>query len=260
MPLKGSAFLALWNDIEPQRRTEYDAWHTFEHVPERVGIPGFIRGRRYVARERSEQRYFTLYELGGLEALEGVDYVDVVERPTDWSGSMRPSFRNVIRHPCTTVVSLGQGVGGSISTLRFGIASTGQKVDVDTARAVLGPLLETAQITAAHLGQEVAKAPLPSMERLGWGQATENTMQHVLMIEGLDRQELEAAQPRLAELVRQQLNAIGDIAFVAFDLAFIVEKSGLPGPTTSRQPARRDLQSRWKGERTEEVGTAGEER
>ena len=160
MPLKGSAFLALWNDIEPQRRTEYDAWHTFEHVPERVGIPGFIRGRRYVARERSEQRYFTLYELGGLEALEGVDYVDVVERPTDWSASMRPSFRNVIRHPCTTVVSLGQGVGGSISTLRFGIASTGQKVDVDTARAVLGPLLETVQITAAHLGQEVAKAPL----------------------------------------------------------------------------------------------------
>jgi hypothetical protein len=243
MPLKGSAFLALWNDIEPQRRTEYDAWHTFEHVPERVGIPGFIRGRRYVARERSEQRYFTLYELGGLEALEGVDYVDVVERPTDWSASMRPSFRNVIRHPCTTVVSLGQGVSGSISTLRFGIASTGQKVDVDTARAVLGPLLETAQITAAHFGQEVAKAPLPSMERLGWGQATENTMQHVLMIEGLDRQELEAAQPRLAELVRQQLNAIGDIAFVAFDLAFIVEKSGLPGPTTSRQPARRDLQT-----------------
>ena len=55
MPLKGSAFLALWNDIEPQRRTEYDAWHTFEHVPERVGIPGFIRGRRYVARERSRR-------------------------------------------------------------------------------------------------------------------------------------------------------------------------------------------------------------
>lgn len=73
MPLRGSAFLALWNDIEPRRRAEYDDWHTFEHVPERVGIAGFVSGRRYVARERGEGRYFTLYELDGLGALEGAD-------------------------------------------------------------------------------------------------------------------------------------------------------------------------------------------
>src|SRR3712207_7700170 len=97
MPLKGSAFLALWNDIEPRRQAEYDAWHTFEHVPERVGIPDFVAGRRYVAAERLEQRYFTLYELGSLEALTGPSYVEVVEHPTDWSLSMRPSFRNVVR-------------------------------------------------------------------------------------------------------------------------------------------------------------------
>ena len=89
-------------------------------MPERVGIAGFVSGRRYVADERIEQRYFTLYELRGLEALEGPGYVEVVERPTDWSLSMRPSFRNVVRRPCITVLGLGLGIAGSLATLRFG--------------------------------------------------------------------------------------------------------------------------------------------
>jgi hypothetical protein len=60
MPLRGSGFLALWNDFDPAREAEYECWHTFEHVPERVGIPGFLSGRRYRAAERSESQYFTL--------------------------------------------------------------------------------------------------------------------------------------------------------------------------------------------------------
>ena len=43
----GAAFLALWNGIDrPEARAEYEAWHAFEHVPERVGLPGFEYGRR----------------------------------------------------------------------------------------------------------------------------------------------------------------------------------------------------------------------
>jgi hypothetical protein len=49
MALKGSAFLALWNDFDPARDEEYNCWHTFEHVPERVGIEGVVSGRRYIA-------------------------------------------------------------------------------------------------------------------------------------------------------------------------------------------------------------------
>ena len=52
MALRGSAFLALWNDFDPARDAEYNCWHTFEHVPERVGIEGILAGRRYVAMEQ----------------------------------------------------------------------------------------------------------------------------------------------------------------------------------------------------------------
>ena len=50
MPLRGSAFLAIWHDIEAHGEVEYDDWHTREHMPERVEIPGFEAGRRWVDR------------------------------------------------------------------------------------------------------------------------------------------------------------------------------------------------------------------
>ena len=49
MTLKGTGFLALWNDFDPEREAEYECWHTFEHVPERVGIPGFEQQRARTA-------------------------------------------------------------------------------------------------------------------------------------------------------------------------------------------------------------------
>ena len=42
MPLRGSAFLAIWHDIEAHGELEYDDWHTREHMPERVA-PGALR-------------------------------------------------------------------------------------------------------------------------------------------------------------------------------------------------------------------------
>ena len=50
MSLAGQAVVAIWNGIAPEGRTEFYEWHNREHMPERVGIPGFRRGRRYIAK------------------------------------------------------------------------------------------------------------------------------------------------------------------------------------------------------------------
>ena len=44
--LAGEAVVAIWNGIEPEAREQFYDWHVNEHMPERVGIPGFRRGRR----------------------------------------------------------------------------------------------------------------------------------------------------------------------------------------------------------------------
>lgn len=53
MGLLGSGALAIWNGIAPEAEREFDRWHTYEHIPERMALPGFLRGRRYVADDAS---------------------------------------------------------------------------------------------------------------------------------------------------------------------------------------------------------------
>ena len=46
MALAGTAFLALFNDFELDRELEYNEWHSREHVPARLTVPGITRARR----------------------------------------------------------------------------------------------------------------------------------------------------------------------------------------------------------------------
>lgn len=239
MTLKGAAFLALWNDFDPARDEEYNCWHTYEHVPERVGIAGILSGRRYVARERSERRYFTLYELDDLAALDGPQYKEVVDRPTEWSAAMRPSFRNFLRAPCATIATLGAGIGGHVVTFRL---SSGRAPEPGAAQAALAPLVESSGIIAVHLGRADtdAKFPVPNAAV----RAAAGT-QLVLLVEGLGRVELEAAAPRIAEALKRGLAADESIAWESYDLTFVIERAGLASSKAARQPPRPDLRRRW---------------
>ena len=49
-------------DIDEAAIAEHDDWHTHEHLPERLSIPGFLRGTRWVA-VRGSPRYTVLYEV-----------------------------------------------------------------------------------------------------------------------------------------------------------------------------------------------------
>src|SRR5262245_17255135 len=61
MGLAGKGAVAIWHDIAPEGREAFYAWHGHEHMPERAAIPGFLRGRRYVAIAGTPE-YFNLYE------------------------------------------------------------------------------------------------------------------------------------------------------------------------------------------------------
>src|ERR1700745_2860715 len=74
MSLAGQGVVGIWNGIAPEGRTEFFEWHNREHMPERVGIPGFRRGRRYIAKY-GEPEFFTLYETDSPEGLAGTDYL-----------------------------------------------------------------------------------------------------------------------------------------------------------------------------------------
>ena len=61
-------------DCPPEMEGEFHAWYNTEHVPERLGIRGFVSGRRYAALEGAP-RWLAAYELEGLGVLESREYL-----------------------------------------------------------------------------------------------------------------------------------------------------------------------------------------
>jgi hypothetical protein len=244
MPLRGSGFLALWNDFDPARVAEYECWHTFEHVPERAGLPGFLSGRRYRAVERLEGQYFTLYDLESLSALDGPDYAEVVDYPTAWSAAMRPSFRNFLRLPCATLLTTGVGIGGALATMRFTAPRDGAQLGKPALTSLEG-LLETAGITSIHLGRADQRSQFPVQNAPSLPSADREA--YVLLIEGTSRASLEAAEPIIRAIPLLSGNRLEDATWATFDLAFTFDLLDLQ-PGRSRHPSRDDLRRRHAGD------------
>ena len=115
MSLAGQAVVAIWNGIAEEGRTEFYEWHNREHMPERVGIPGFRRGRRYIAKY-GHPEFFTLYEADSAEVLVGQDYLNRLNNPTPWTARVPPTFfRDTSRGICRVKLSLGVGQAAACS-------------------------------------------------------------------------------------------------------------------------------------------------
>lgn len=151
MSLPGEGFIALWNDIAPSRG-DYNAWHTLEHVPERMTIDGFLRAYRYILSSGDLPRYFTLYALRDLSPLASGDYLRLVQEPTSWSRGMRPDMHNFIRHIGRTRITRGGGVGGYSA---IGLSRSG---DVDSAHRYCEHLSTMDGVSAVHFGTLVPDA------------------------------------------------------------------------------------------------------
>jgi hypothetical protein len=49
------AFLAIWHGLINEGKIDWERWHTYEHIPERLVIPSFLGGRRYMNNNYTEQ-------------------------------------------------------------------------------------------------------------------------------------------------------------------------------------------------------------
>ena len=121
MPLLGKAALLLSFDIVAHAIAEHDEWHTHEHLPERLSIPGFLRGTRWVAL-LGQPRYLVLYEVESLAVLASAAYLERLNHPSPWTARMMPHYRGMTRGLCSIEGSSGFGLGHLGLLLRFGPA------------------------------------------------------------------------------------------------------------------------------------------
>jgi hypothetical protein len=108
MALLGKGALVIWHDPAPEAESDYNEWHSKEHMFERVGLPGFRRGQRAVAISGTP-RYFNFYEVDDVSTLESEAYLDRLNDPTPWTRRVVPNMHNNSRTLCRVTATFGAG-------------------------------------------------------------------------------------------------------------------------------------------------------
>ena len=160
--LAGEAVIAIWNDIPADTREQFYDWHLYEHMPERVGIPGFRRGRRYIGIDAATKpEFFTLYELDTMQVAQGMDYANRLNDPTPATAHATSRFQNTFRALSRVLVSHGPGSGGVLLTIRFGC----DPQHIPGLKALVRAAGQAARVTGAHFCQgDAAASSKPTTE------------------------------------------------------------------------------------------------
>ncbi len=225
MALLGKAALAMWWEVEPQHSLDFQHWHSHEHLPERLRIPGFLRATRW--REAAGGAgVFVTYELADPSVLSSQPYLDRLNAPTPWSTRMMPLHRNMIRSQCEVLESRGAYATAHVVTVRLSPRSAQA---ADGLRATLHTLIAQVPlrpgVNGAHLLRHHAP-PIPQTKEQrirGADQAAD----WVLLVSGHERAVLEnLAREALSPKVLAALGA-KDVAQGLYELAVSAVPSDL---------------------------------
>jgi len=184
--------LAIWNDCRAGREAEFEQWFQGEHLIERLGVPGFLFGRRHKALSGSSG-YFNFYLVEQPEVLTSKPYLERLDHPTPMTRRiMSEIFINMNRTVCRRAVRRGSFRGAYAVTARFN--------EVPDA-AVLTALVEELAADTAVAGGEIWIAldprgmPVSMEEKLRGG---DKKIAGALMIDTLYQPDAESIGARLA--------------------------------------------------------------
>ncbi len=199
----GQAAVAMWWDVAPEMRAEWEDWHSSEHMPERLAIPGFLRGTRWVAFS-GEPSYFVSYEVAQLATITSGAYLERLNNPSPWSRRMMPHHRNMVRSLCALRAGWGGGLPQALATVRF------------SPRAGALPKLPRRKgLTGAHLleSQPMAGAPQTAEQNIRGG---DGAADWVLLVGGYD---VEAVRTAVADELDAQPERIVGLYRPAYSLS-----------------------------------------
>jgi hypothetical protein len=117
-----AGILAVWNDRSEGRTADYERWYMTEHIPERLGVPGFRTALRYEAID-ADRQFFTFYEVDSPAVLTSAIYLERLANPTTQTRAIMPDFLGMIRSVFVEGRRDGQGVGGVAIVIRFASAT-----------------------------------------------------------------------------------------------------------------------------------------
>jgi len=227
MSLLGKAAVAMWWNVRPEQRSEFGDWHSHEHFPERMSIPGFRRGSRWTSTLQADG-FFVLYELADYETLTSNGYLDRLNAPTPWSTRTMPHHLNMMRSQCRVAASFGGGVAASLTTIRLS-PEAGRETELKAQLAeTLSELAPRPGLTGAHLLiTDTPQTAAPTMEQRIRG--ADAVADWVVLLSGYDAEAVQGAVgERLSAAALRLAGARDNAAIGHFRLAFTLNHMDVP--------------------------------
>jgi hypothetical protein len=160
MALLGKAALAMWWDMSPDMRSEFEDWHSHEHFQERLGISGFRRASRWASADGADG-FFVLYELEDHDVLASAPYAARLNAPTPWSVRMMPHHRNMVRSQCRVLESRGAVTASHALTIRLSPAAG----EGESLRTAVGELSQSVWMRPGLVGLHLLRHETPALAK-----------------------------------------------------------------------------------------------
>jgi hypothetical protein len=184
--------LAIFNDCRVGHEAEFEDWFQGEHLIERLGVPGFLFGRRHQAIS-GESGYFNFYLTESPDVLTSKPYLERLDNPTPMTRHiMSEVFLNMNRTVCRRTLRRGPFRGAYAVTVRFNEAPE---------EAELAAQIDAMLVSAAICGGEIwmaldpAGMPVSMEEQLRGG---DRKIKACLMVDALRQDAAEQTGARLA--------------------------------------------------------------
>jgi len=122
--------MVIWGEVQHGSIDEeaLNEWWTYEHLPERLAIPGFRRARRYYSVENAKSQYLVCYEVSSMDIFTSPAYMDALNNPTFATQTYMPLMASMNRLVCHVAQSCsrpefgecsGAGTGATLVLITF---------------------------------------------------------------------------------------------------------------------------------------------
>jgi hypothetical protein len=145
--------LAIFHQCRAGREADFETWYQTEHLVERLGVPGFLFGRRYKG-IAGTPGYFCFYLVECPDVLTSKPYLERLDNPTPMTRMMMSEvFTGMNRTICARVSRRGRFRGAFAAIARFN-----QKPDDGALSDALENSPATSRLQAAKSGSRSTPA------------------------------------------------------------------------------------------------------
>ena len=193
MLTQSKGFLTIWHGLKASGRPEWERWHTVEHMPERLGLPGFLIGRRYMNDTSEGQCCFTLYEASDIAIFKSAPYLERLNNPSPWTAAVAKTFTNLTRGACRRIARAGfeRSYGGAMLTIRL-VREPGFKENdntLDSLQKIADELSKIDGVTEVNVGlSDTTITQTETKERALRKGTGESSLDGVIAVEGYEYQ------------------------------------------------------------------------